>query len=63
MVLTGGGGGEGSKSESHLGTFSNYKYPGDSDKLPNPREESPWSVSQLLLYLYTILGGKSRLLL
>ena len=45
------------------GLFQIISTPGDSDKLPNPREESPWSVSQLLLYLYTILGGKSRLLL
>ena len=43
------------------GLFQIISTPGDSDKLPNPREESPWSMPQLLLCLSTVLGGeKSR---
>lgn len=43
------------------GTFQIISTPGDSDKLPNPREESPSSVPLLLLYLYAVLGReKSR---
>jgi hypothetical protein len=58
-VILKGGGGEGSKSESHLGDFFQIiSTPGESDKLPNPRKESQSSVPLLPLHLYVVRSGE-----